>query len=109
MQHACKTCGDVKPEAAFSSRQLKRAKTNDGGSCTACINTGDSGRRANPSPEELWRRFELAESDGALDGGAHRKGRLKLRAARAGADAVAAAKRAYQNLLLTYDIGKARP
>ena len=38
MQHACKTCGDVKPEAAFSSRQLKRAKTNEGGSCTECIN-----------------------------------------------------------------------
>ena len=49
MELPCKTCGDVKPEAAFSSRQLKRAKTNDGGSCTACINAGDSGRRANPS------------------------------------------------------------
>ena len=49
---------NVDPEAAFSSRQLKRAKTNDGGSCTACINAGDSGRRANPSPEELWRRYD---------------------------------------------------
>ena len=53
----------------------------------------------------MWRRFELAESDGALDGGAHRKGRVKLRAARPSADAAAQAKRAYQNLLLTYDLG----
>ena len=51
-------------------------------------------RAATMSAEELWRRFELAESDGALDGGAHRKGRLKLRAARPSADAAAQAKSA---------------
>ena len=86
MELPCVTCNVHKPEEAFTKSQWKRRLRNDGGRCKACCD--DAGNQhAQPSPEELWRRFELAESDGALDGGAHRKGRLKLRAARPSADA----------------------
>ena len=100
MELPCVTCSVHKPEEAFSKRQWKRRLANDGGRCKACCDEVGN-QHAQPSPEELWRRFELAESDGALDGGAHRRGRVKLRAARPSAGAEAQAKIAYQELLLT--------
>ena len=104
----CKTCGERKPEVAFAKRQWKNCWTaGKQGQCLACSDSDPDKPTEGPkrTAEEAWAHFEAAESDGAVDGGVHRKKSVRLRAARPSADAAARAKIAYQELLLTYDVG----
>ena len=94
MELPCKTCGERKPEVAFAKRQWKNCRTaGKQGQCLACSDSDPDKPTEGPkrTAEEAWAHFEAAESDGAVDGGVHRKKSVRLRVARPSADAEARA------------------